>query len=126
MRRLLAINLIFALLGQLSAAMAVVARCPMHEVGPASGHDHAGSTLAGHHQQADQRSPSHHGTSTQGCKCTGVCGRFGAEFILPAKESRALAFVAGADVLDVREQPELASADRLLPFATGPPQRLRI
>jgi hypothetical protein len=106
--------------------MVPVVPCPMHRSGPATTHDRADAVAGAHHETAEHHGDSHHGNSARGCNCPGECGRSGAALGLPAQKvvtepSRVLAHAIVAN-----EQADSASAARLLPFATGPPQRLQV
>src|SRR5256885_7274214 len=127
MRRLVAFNLLVALLGPwiaaLSGAAARVVACPMHRTGGAGSHAALAMT-SGHQDASDHR--SHHGTTARGCNCAGECGRSGAAFSLATSELIATVRYVSADERFDPVQFELGSAAHFLPLATGPPQRLRI
>jgi hypothetical protein len=130
MRRLFAIPLIVVLLTPWVAALTGVAApvvpCPMHRSGEATTHGSASRVVAEHHADAEHSSSPHHGTTARGCNCAGECGRSGAPFSLSDRELVAVVSIAMPDAIVTPEQPDLASLSRLLPLATGPPQRLRI
>lgn len=130
MRRLIAIPLIVVLLAPwlaaLSGAAAPVVPCPMHRSGDAASHSHASGVVLEHQAGAEHSGGSHHKTTARGCNCAGECGRSGAPFSLSDRELVAVVSVAMPDAIVAAEQPDVASPARLLPLATGPPQRLRI
>ena len=129
MRRLVAVNLLFALLGPwvaaLSGAAAPVVACPMHRAGGSGSHAALAMT-SGHQDASDHHEDSHHGTTARGCNCAGECGRSGAAFRLATSELIATARDVSSDERFDPVQFELGSAAHFLPLATGPPQRLRI
>src|SRR5258705_3391922 len=129
MRRLVAFPLIVALLAPwiatLSGATVPVVPCPMHRSSGATHHGHSSGIARTQHESARHDGDSHHGNSARGCNCPGECGRSGAGFGLPAREivSEPAATIAQPAVAN--ERSEFVLAPRLLPLATGPPQRLR-
>ena len=128
MRRLLAFNLIAVLLAPWIAAASganLVVPCPMHRVGEAASHDRSGTMANMDREGADSQHGSHHGTSARGCNCAGECGRSGAAFSLPVIQLVRVGRRAATDVAIRHDQPVLTLARRLLPPATGPPQRLQ-
>jgi hypothetical protein len=129
MRRLLAINLTVVLLAPwlaaLSGAVVPVVPCPMHRSAGATSHDHAG-VVAEHDKSLEHHSPSRHGTTAQGCNCAGECGRSGTAFSLPAKMLLRESSSALAEAACGRQEADFGAVARLLPDATGPPQRLQI
>src|ERR1700716_2125835 len=130
MRRLLAVNLTVVLLAPwiaaLSGAAVPVVPCPMHRSTGAAGHDNADARDAAHHPGAEHQSGSHHGTSARGCNCAGECGRSGAAFSLPVVERVSVGRSAITVAVFANDRSEFAPPIRLLPPATGPPQRFRI
>jgi hypothetical protein len=128
MRRLLATQLIVILLAPwiaaLSGAAAPIVPCPMHRSGEAA--SHANGMAGEHHANAEHSSRPHHGTTARGCNCAGECGRSGAPFSFPTSERVTVALSSTTEVTIAFEQPVFGSSARLLPLATGPPQRLRI
>ena len=128
MRRLLAINLTVVLfapwIAGLSGSAVPVVPCPMHRSGAATSHDHLG-VVARHGKGVEHDSHSTHGTSAEGCNCIGECGRSGKVFTLPAKVLLSVQAIAVSEPL-ARQRYDFVSAIRLLPDATGPPQRLLI
>ena len=130
MRRLIAIPLIAALLAPwiatLSGATVPVVPCPMHRSSGATAHGDTNATARTHHQNAQHDADSHHGNSARGCNCPGECGRSGAAFGLPERGLIRELSPAIAHAVLANEPSDFACAPRLLPLATGPPQRLRI
>jgi len=130
MRRLLAINLTVVLLAPwiaaLSGTVVPVVPCPMHRSVGATNHDHADTMAGTHHKSAEHQNSSHHGTSARGCSCAGECGRSGAAFSLAVTERVSVGGGAVADAIFGNDRSDFATAIRLLPPATGPPQRLRV
>jgi len=129
MRRLFAVNLFVVLLGPWIAALSgtavPVVPCPMHRTGAAG--SHAAHPMApGHKDARDHPGRSNHGTTAHGCNCAGECGRSGAVFGLATSEVVATVRDESAAETFDPEQFELGSVAHFLPFATGPPQRLRI
>jgi hypothetical protein len=100
--------------------------CPMHRSGGVTGLDHANAAADAHHESAEHQTGSHHGNSARGCNCAGECGRSGSAFNLPARELVRLSSKVVADPTIADGHYNFSSATRLLPPATGPPQRLRI
>src|SRR5512132_2760491 len=129
MRRLVSIPLIAALLAAwiatLSGATVPVVRCPMHRSGEATTLGNSNATSRAHQESTQHDADSHHGNSARGCNCPGECGRSGAAFGLPVREIVRKASAAIARPAASSEQSSLAAAPRLLPLATGPPQRLQ-
>src|SRR5882672_6814536 len=130
MRRLLAAKLLVVLLAPWIAALSGVAvpvvPCPMHRSGGVTSPDHAAAMAGADHESAQHQTGSHHGTSARGCNCAGECGRSGSAFSLHARELVRLRFSAIAEATIADGRSDFSSATRLLPLATGPPQRLRI
>ena len=130
MRRLLATQLIVILLAPwiaaLSGAAAPVVPCPMHRSGETANHAHANGMTSEHQAGAERSSHSHHGTTARGCNCAGECGRSGVAFSLATTERITIALRSTTEATVASEQPVFGSSARLLPLATGPPQRLRI
>jgi hypothetical protein len=128
MRRLFAFNLIVVLLAPwiaaLSGAATPVVPCPMHRSGETAAHGHATHMPAGHDASNDHHS-EHHGTSARGCNCAGECGRSGASFSLQASGLVAAAAHLAPEVMIATVRRGSDAAVRLLPPATGPPQRLQ-
>jgi hypothetical protein len=129
MRRLLAINLTAVLLAPwlaaLSGAAIPIVPCPMHRSAEPAGGRSAAATIGVHHERAEHRSGSHHGTTARGCNCAGECGRSGAAFSIPAEELVNAPSSARSEPVAASEAADFASAGHSLPFATGPPQRLQ-
>lgn len=131
LRRLLAINLTVVLLAPwivaLSGAAVPLMPCPMHgSRGVTTSPDRANAAAGTHHDSADHQTNSHHGTTARGCNCAGECGRSGSAFSLAGTELGRLRFSAIAEATISDGRFDFSSATRLLPLATGPPQRLRI
>lgn len=129
MRRLLAIKLIVAMLAPWIAALGGTAPgvvlCPMHRSSEGAGHAQT-KGMAGHEQGAQQPRSPHHETTAHGCNCASECGRSGASVGVPTLDHVALSAIAATEQIFAPEQLTFGSFARLLPFATGPPQRLRI
>ncbi len=130
MRRLLAINLVVALLGPWIAAVSGIAApvvpCPMHRAGEGTNHDHAAPMAGAHRDGPKHHGGSQHGTTARGCNCAGECGRSGSAFSLPAEALARVRPNPIADAVIAKERIDFASATDLLPLATGPPPRLQI
>jgi hypothetical protein len=130
LRRLLAVNLTVVLLAPwiaaLSGAAVPIVPCPMHRSGGVTSPDRANAVADAHHESAEHQTGSHHGTSARGCNCAGECGRSGSAFSLPARTFVALRSSGMAEPTIADGRFDFSSASRLLPPATGPPQRLRI
>jgi hypothetical protein len=130
MRRLLAINLPVVLLAPWIAALSgtavLVVPCPMHRSVGATNHGDADAMAGSHHKSAEHQNGSHHGTSARGCNCAGECGRSGGAFSLAVAEHVSVGRGAVTDPIFANDRSDFAPATRLLPLATGPPQRLRI
>src|SRR6476469_1106164 len=76
MRRILAVNLLLALLTAMTGAVTPVVQCSMHEPGAAG--EHAGHRMADLHRgSAKAESGSPHVPARHSCMCPGVCGRCG-------------------------------------------------
>jgi hypothetical protein len=88
--------------------------------------DHAAAMAGSDHESAEHQTSSHHGTSARGCNCAGECGRSGSAFSLLGTELVHLRFTAIAEAIIADGRSDFSSAASLLPFATGPPQSLRI
>jgi hypothetical protein len=128
MRRLVAANLLVALLTSWIALVAGIALpavpCPMHHAGTAGHAPGASSTQAGHSGHANHDHSSHH-TAARGCNCPGECGRTGATFSLPAVDNSSDTYPSAAANLLTNTGTPARAVDRLLPLSTGPPTRLR-
>jgi len=128
MRRLFAVNLIVVVLAPwiaaLSGAATPVVPCPMHRSGEAAAHGHATHMPAEHDASSDHHG-QHHGTSARGCNCAGECGRSGASLSLQASGLFAAATHLAPEQAIATERRDSDTGVRLLPPATGPPQRLQ-
>ncbi len=128
MRRLVAVNLIIALLAPwMAVATGATVRappCPMHRAGVLDRAKTADAAASGHSGHAKHETSSHH-TTARGCNCAGECGRIGAAFTLVAEaDDVGPAPTAGVTQVTITTAPA-STVDRLLPFPTGPPRRLR-
>jgi len=126
-RRVLSVNLIIALLAPWIAALSGAATsavpCPMHRSDETAAHGHAAHMRAGDDASNDHHS-QHHGTSARGCNCVGECGRSGASFTFQARELFPAVTRMAPKQTIATERRDSDAAVRLLPPATGPPQRL--
>jgi hypothetical protein len=132
MRRLFSVSLAVVLLAPWIAAAngaaVSVVPCPMHRSGEAVGRGQVGQVMGGmsHDKGSTESDHPHHGTTARGCNCAGECGRSGVAFNLPDSERLAAASYGIFEASFPREQSALTSVVSLLPFATGPPRRLRV
>jgi len=128
-RPVAAIPLLVALLAPwiatLSGATVPVVPCPMHRSNGVTTHGQSNATASAHHESAEHDADSHHGNAARGCNCPGECGRSGAPFGLPAREIVREPPATVAQAIIANEPSDFAPAPRLLPLATGPPQRLQ-
>jgi len=128
MRRLVAFNLLFALLAPWMAVVAGAALstvpCPMHHAGMAEHSTNATAIQVREHGHANHDTPLHH-TSARGCNCAGECGRTGAAFSLAVRAADASFAIETMPALVVSTNARASIVDRLLPLPTGPPKSLR-
>jgi hypothetical protein len=124
MRRILAVNLLLALLTAMSGAVTPVVPCSVHAPGAAG--EHSGHRMADVHRgPAKQESGSPHGPRGHSCICPGVCGRSGV--VLGLHQTTLITPVlteTPAPPVDIRQFAPTPVAF-FLPLATGPPQSLR-
>lgn len=130
MRRLLALNLLIALLAPWIAVVSGTAvpatPCPMHRTAMGSMAPSEDPKQSGHHEHANKGAGSPHGTTAHGCNCTGECGRSSAPLSLTAtRHTQALLAIIAGEAKGAVIERATGAVDRLLPFTTGPPQRLR-
>lgn len=130
MRRLLSIQLIVILLAPwiaaLSGAAVPLVPCPMHRSGGAASHAHPNGMTPEHQPGAEHSSRPHQGTTARGCNCAGECGRSGVPFAVLTSDTESVALLSTTELTSASGQLIFGSSARLLPPATGPPQRLRI
>jgi hypothetical protein len=129
MRRVLGINLIVLLvlpwIVAIGGTAPGVVPCPMHRTSEEAARPWTGGATPGHQSGAEHSGRSHHESTGHGCNCASECGSSGVAFGLPAIAHLPIASGAVTESLFVPDLPSLVASDRLLPFSTGPPQRLR-
>jgi hypothetical protein len=127
MRKLVTLNLMIALLTPWLAVTGVgepIVACPMHRTGLGDPGQARHGIAASHHQRAEHNGTSHHDSTAHGCSCAGECGRSGTSFSLWMAQTPPVAAIPAYEANFQSKLPRLVSADLLLPFPTGPPQRL--
>jgi hypothetical protein len=128
MRRVIGVKLIVLLIAPslvaLGGAAPGVVPCPMHRSSEDAGRAQTDGPAPIHGTSGHHSGSSHHETAQHGCDCASECGSSGAGFSLPAFGHVPIASRVAPEAESAAGLSSVGSADRLLPFSTGPPQRL--
>ena len=104
--------------------------CPMHsaaamQMDMQSGMRTHGHASGGQHNVNGDSSAPADPASSHGCNCIGDCGRTASQFaLIPAPPALVEVVISGRAASAVWIMEPISRANRLLPFATGPPAAL--